>query len=122
MLPKLEGEVAVDFPSVEADDQEEVGLHEGAVVHEGEEDLPPEEEGALEVASPEGEVDQFAQSWGEGVWVVDGGSLVVVAAVDGVGACEGEAASEQIPLEAAGVESEGVGPWVEPYGAGPSVA
>ena len=98
MLPKFEGEVAVDFPSVEADDQEEVGLHEGAVVHEGEEDLPPEEEeGALEAASPEGDVDQFAQSWGEGVWVVDGGSLAVAAAVDVVGACEGDAASEQIP-------------------------
>ena len=42
MLPKLEGEVGDEFPSVEVDDQEEVGLHEGVVVHEGEEDLPPE--------------------------------------------------------------------------------
>ena len=52
MLPKFEGEAAVDFPSVEEDDQEEVGLHEGVVV------LPPEEERDLEAVFPEGEVDQ----------------------------------------------------------------
>lgn len=58
MLPKFEGEAVVDFPSVEEDDQEEVGLHEGVVVLEGEEDLPPEEERDLEAVFPEGEVDQ----------------------------------------------------------------
>lgn len=54
--------------------------------------------------------------------MVAGESLVVAVAVDGVEACEGEAALEQIPLEAAEEENEAVGPWVEPYGAGPLVA
>ena len=54
---------------------------------------------------------------------MDDESLEVVAAVDGheEEACVEEAASEQIPLEAV-EESEGVGPWVEPCGAGPLVA
>lgn len=56
VLLKFEGEVAVDFPSTE---EVEEGLHVGVVVHEGEEDLPPEEEG-LEVVAPEGEVDRCA--------------------------------------------------------------
>lgn len=65
-LLKFEGEEAVDFPLAEEDDLlvggvEEVGLHVGAAVHEGEEDLPPEEEvGLEEAAAPEGEVDQVA--------------------------------------------------------------
>lgn len=48
--------------------------------------------------------------------------VVGAVGVDGAEACEGEAASEQIPLEAAEEESEGVGPWAEPYEEGPLVA
>ena len=60
MLLKFEGEAVVDFPSVEEDElHEEEGVHLEAVVHEGEEDLPHEEEG-LEAVFPEGEVDRCA--------------------------------------------------------------
>ena len=129
VLLKFEGEVVVDFPSVEGEDlhvegedlhvevedlHEGVVVHEGEGLHEGEEDLPVE--GGHEVVVLEGAVDPYAweQSLEEGE-VVDE-SLEV--AVDEAEACGEEAASEQIPLDVVGEESDEVGP----YEAGPSVA